>query len=79
MARLANTSKKFKNSDRYQISIFLEPQDVENVKAISIAKDINLGSVIVNLMRAGLQREEYQKTIQAYQQFKDQVTENSKD
>ena len=73
MARLANTSKNLKNNDRYQISIFLEPKDVEEVKAISVAKDINLGAVIVNLMREGLQKEEYQKTIRAYQQFKNTV------
>lgn len=72
MARIANPSKK--KDDRYQISIFLEPQDVESVKAISVAKDTNLGSVIVNLMREGLQKEEYQKTIRAYQQFKDTVS-----
>ena len=73
MARLANTSKNLKNNDRYQISIFLEPKDVEEVKAISVAKDINLGAVIVNLMREGLQKEEYQKTIRAYRQFKNTV------
>ncbi len=73
MARLANTSKSLKNNDRYQISIFLEPKDVEEVKAISVAKDINLGAVIVNLMREGLQKEEYQKTIRAYRQFKNTV------
>lgn len=71
MARIAHPSKK--KDDRYQISIFLEPQDVESVKAISVAKDTNLGSVIVNLMREGLQKEEYQKTIRAYQQFKNTV------
>mgnify|MGYP002620937613 CR=1 FL=1 len=73
MVKRANTSKSVKNSDRYQISIFLEPKDVEEVKAISVAKDINLGAVIVNLMREGLQKEEYQKTIRAYQQFRNTV------
>ena len=73
MARQADTAKRLKNSDRYQISIFLDPKDVEEVKAISIAKDTSLGSVIVNLMREGLKNEEYQKTIQAYRQFKSTV------
>lgn len=73
MVKRASTSKNVRNNDRYQISIFLEPKDVEEVKAISVAKDINLGAVIVNLMREGLQKEEYQKTILAYQQFKNTV------
>ena len=72
MARIANPSKK--KDERYQISIFLDPQDAEAVRAIATAKEIKLGSVIVNLMREGLQKEEYQKTIRAYQQFKDTVS-----
>ena len=59
---------------RYQISIFLEPKDVENVKAIAVAQDASLGSVIVNLMREGLKNEQYQTIIQAYQQFKNKVS-----
>lgn len=73
MAKRVSTLKNAKNNDRYQISVFLEPKDVEEVKAISMAKDLNFGSVIVNLMREGLKNEEYQKTIRAYRQFKDTV------
>ena len=76
MARTVDNAKRLKNSDRYQISIFLDPEDADAVRAIAIAKDTNLGSVIVNLMRDGLQKGDYQKIIQAYQQFKDQVSEN---
>lgn len=76
MARTVDNAKRLKNSDRYQISIFLDPEDADAVRAIAIAKDTNLGSVIVNLMREGLQKGDYQKIIQAYQQFKDQVAEN---
>ena len=76
MARTVDTTKKLKNSDRYQISIFLDPEDADAVRAIAIAKDTNLGSVIVNLMREGLQKEDYQKIFRAYQQFKNQVSEN---
>lgn len=64
----ANTS-----DDRYKISIFLEPKDVEDVKAIAVAQDVSLGSVIVNLMREGLKNNQYQTIIQAYQQFKNKV------
>jgi|GEM_PF-2295214 len=73
MAKRVSTLKNAKSNDRYQISVFLEPKDVEEVKAISMAKDLNFGSVIVNLMREGLKKEEYQKTIRAYQQFKNTV------
>ena len=76
MARTVDNAKRLKNSDRYQISIFLDPEDADAVRAIAIAKDTNLGSVIINLMRDGLQKGDYQKIIQAYQQFKDQVSEN---
>ena len=76
MARTVDTTKKLKNSDRYQISIFLDPEDADAVRAIAIAKDTNLGSVIVNLMREGLQKEDYQKIFRAYQQFKNQIAEN---
>ena len=75
MPRRAGTLKKSNQSiDKYQVSTFLEPKDVEDVKAIAIAKDWSLSSVIVNLMREGLKSEQYQKIIQAYQQFKDKVS-----
>lgn len=73
MAKRVSTLKNAKSNDRYQISVFLEPKDVEEVKAISMAQDLNFGSVIVNLMREGLKKEEYQKIIRAYQQFKNTV------
>ena len=62
------------SNSKYQISVFLEPKDVEDVKAIAVAQDISLGSVIVNLMREGLKNEQYQTIIQAYQQFKNRVS-----
>ena len=75
MSKISGTLKSSnKSNDRYQISIFLEPKDVENVKAIAVAQDVSLGSVIVNLMREGLKNEQYQTIIQAYQQFKTKVS-----
>ena len=75
MPRRAGTLKKSNQSiDKYQVSTFLEPKDVEDVKAIAIAKDWTLSSVIVNLMREGLKSEQYQNIVQAYQQFKDKVS-----
>lgn len=73
MSKKVSNQKSVKNNERYQISIFLEPKDVEEVKAISIAKETGFGAVIVDLMREGLQKEEYKKIFQAYQQFKDTV------
>ena len=75
MPRRAGTLKKSNQSiDKYQVSTFLEPKDVEDVKAIAIAKNWTLSSVIVNLMREGLKSEQYQNIVQAYQQFKDKVS-----
>ena len=75
MPKRSGTLKNLNQSNsKYQISIFLEPKDVEDVKAIAVAQDISLGSVIVNLMREGLKNEQYQTIIQAYQQFKNKVS-----
>ena len=62
------------SNNKHQISIYLESEDVENVKAIAIAQDLSLSSVIVNLMQEGLKNEQYQTIIQAYQQFKNKVS-----
>ena len=71
MAKRTGTLKSLKQSnDKYQISIYLEPKDVEDVKALAIAQDISLNSVIVSMMREGLSNEKHQKVIQAYKQFK---------
>lgn len=58
---------------KYQISVYLDPQEAEAVKAISLAQDISLSSVVVNLMRETLFSEKYQSAIQAYQNFKKSV------
>ena len=76
MQKKSNTVKKVstQSSDKYQTSIYLDFKDIEAVKAIAVAKDLTLSSVIVNLMRDGLKNGEYQDIIQAYQQFKDKVS-----
>ena len=58
---------------KYQISVYLDPKDAEAIKAISLAQDLSLSSVIVNLMRETLFSEKYQDAIQAYQNFKKSV------
>ncbi|MBQ3443103.1 MAG: hypothetical protein IJG33_07655 [Selenomonadaceae bacterium] len=58
------------SKDKYQISILLDPKDVEDIKALAIAQDSSLSSVIVSMMREGLSNEKHQKVIQAYKQFK---------
>ena len=58
------------SNGRYQISISLEPEDVEAIKALSVVQEENLTTIIVNLMRESLVKEKYQNVIQAYKQFK---------
>lgn len=58
---------------KYQFSVYLDPKEAEAVKAISIAQDLSLSSVIVNLMKESLVNEKYQDAIQAYQNFKKSV------
>ena len=64
---------KSESGDKYQFSVYLNAKEAEAVKAISLAQDINLSSVIVNLMRESLFSEKYQGAIQAYQNFKKSV------
>ncbi len=72
--RKSSTLKTLENtSSRCQVSVFLDPEEVEAVKAISIAKDWTLSGVITTLMRKGLKDGEYNDIIQAYQQFKNKV------
>ena len=61
------------DGDKYQFSVYLNAKEAEAVKAISLAQDINLSSVIVNLLRESLFSEKYQDAIQAYQNFKKSV------
>ena len=65
--------KPLEPNDKYQISVYLDPADAEAIKAISLAQDISLSSVIVNLMKESLYSEKYQGAIQAYQNFKKSV------
>ena len=58
------------SNGKYQISISLEPEDVEARKALSVVQEENLTTIIVNLMRESLVKEKYQNFIQAYKQFK---------
>lgn len=67
------TRDKTNYGGKYQISVYLDPKDAEAIKAISLAQDLSLSSVIVNLMRESLFSEKYQDAIQAYQNFKKSV------
>lgn len=58
---------------KYQISVYLDPKEAEAVKAISLAQDTSISSVVVNLMRESLFSEKYQDAIRAYQTFKKSV------
>lgn len=61
------------SNGKYQISVSLEPEDVEALKAISVVQEENLTTIIVNLMRESLVKEKYQNFIQAYKQFKNSL------
>lgn len=61
------------SNGKYQISISLEPEDVEAIKALSVVQEENLTTIIVNLMRESLVKEKYQNFIQAYKQFKNSL------
>ena len=56
------------SSDKYPFSVYLEA-----IKAISLAQDISLSSVIVNLVQESLSDEKYQTAIKAYRNFKDSL------
>ena len=59
-----------KSNDKYQISVYFDAKEADAVKAISLAQDVSISSVIVDLVKSSLTDEKYQKAIQAYQNFK---------
>ena len=75
MPRVLEDMKRIgKPAERYQVTVYLNPEEAEAVKAISLAKDISLSSVIVNLMNESLFSAKYQDAIKAYQTFKKSMT-----
>ena len=75
MSKVAGTFRKSARSsnDKYQVSVYLDAKEAEAVKAIALAKDLSISSVVVNLVKEGLSNEKYQTTVQAYQQFREAV------
>ena len=75
MSKAAGTFRKSARSsnDKYQVSVYLDAKEAEAVKAIALAKDLSISSVVVNLVKEGLSNEKYQTTVQAYQQFREAV------
>ena len=75
MSKAAGTFRKSArpSNDKYQVSVHLDVKEAEAVKAIALAKDLSISSVVVNLVKEGLSDEKYQTAIQAYQQFKEAV------
>ena len=75
MSKAAGTFRKSARSsnDKYQVSVYLDAKEAEAVKAIALAKDLSISSVVVNLIKEGLSNEKYQTTVQAYQQFREAV------
>ena len=75
MSKAAGTFRKSArpSNDKYQVSVYLDVKEAEAVKAIALAKDLSISSVVVNLVKEGLSGDKYQTAIQAYQQFKEAV------
>lgn len=75
MSKAAGTFRKSARSsnDKYQVSVYLDAKEAEAVKAIALAKDLSISSVVVTLVKEGLSNEKYQTTVQAYQQFREAV------
>lgn len=59
-----------KSRGKYPVSVYLELEETEALKALSVAQDISISSVIVSMIRECLSKDEYQTAIQAYRQFK---------
>ena len=71
MPRVIDDIKRVgKSNEKYQVSVYLDAKEADAVKAISLAQDVSISSVIVDLMKQSLADEKYQKAIQAYQNFK---------
>ncbi|MBQ3442095.1 MAG: hypothetical protein IJG33_02495 [Selenomonadaceae bacterium] len=75
MSKAAGTFRKatHPSGDKYQVSVYLNRREAEAVKAISLAKDLSISSVVANLVQESLSNEKYRTAIQAYQQFKEAV------
>lgn len=72
MAKAAGTFRKAVRpaNDKYQVSVYLHTSEAEAVKAISLANNLTVSSVVANLVKESLKQEKYQGVILAYQQFK---------
>ena len=58
---------------RQQFTIYPDKQDMEQVKIIAILRDVNLNTMIFQLIRESLAKDEYQKAIRAYEQLKESI------
>lgn len=61
------------SSEKTPVSLYLAPEDADALKALAIAKNLSVNSIAVRLIKDGLNRDEYQTIIKAYQQFKDAI------
>ena len=73
MSKAAGTFRKAvrPSNNKYQVSVYLRTEEAEAVKAISLANNLTVSSVVANLVKEGLVQEKYQGAIRAYQQFKE--------
>ena len=58
---------------RQQFTIYPDKNDMEQVKIVAKLRDVNLNTMLLQLIRESLAKEEYQKAIRAYKQLQESI------
>ena len=56
--------------EKTQVTIYPYKEDLEKVKIVAKVKDKNLNGMLLSLIKEAMEKEEYQKIIQAYEQMR---------
>lgn len=56
--------------EKAQVTIYPDKDDLERVKIVAKVKDKNLNGMLLSLIKEALEKEEYQKIIQAYERMR---------
>ena len=70
---VAEVEAENEKEKRQQFTIYPDKDDMEQVKIIAKLKDVNLNTMLLQLIRESLAKEEYQKAIRAYKQLKESI------
>jgi len=62
-----------KQGKRQQFTIYPDKNDMDQVKIIAKLRDVNLNTMLLQLIRESLAKEEYQKAIRAYKQLQESM------